>query len=312
MSEGSNKEYKSDVFSMLMEIPENALSVYNALNESDYRDPSEIEIFRLENGIRLSIRNDSSFIIDAYLSLYEHQSRRNPNMPLRLLIYVTGLYKHLVKNKDLFSTALRKIPTPKFAVFYNGVEEGPEEEEMRLSDAFQHPTDEPELELKCTVYNINPDYNRDLLGKCSVLKEYTAFVEQVREYEKLYPLEEALDHAINSCISEHILEDFLRKNRAEVKRVSMLDYTFERRIKLAEEENREIIGQLTAQNDQLSAQNDQLSIENNQLSTVNNQLSTVNDQLTEKNDQLTAQNEQLLSRIERMEKILAEHGLTQN
>ena len=33
-------EYKSSVFSMLLEDQENALEVYNALNSSDYKDPS--------------------------------------------------------------------------------------------------------------------------------------------------------------------------------------------------------------------------------------------------------------------------------
>ena len=32
-----NREYKSDVFSMLLEDPENALSLYNAMNDSDYQ-----------------------------------------------------------------------------------------------------------------------------------------------------------------------------------------------------------------------------------------------------------------------------------
>lgn len=117
---GNNREYKSDIFCMLMEYPEHALSVYNALNGSDYRDPSEVRRFKLEHSIQLSIRNDASFIIDSYLSLYEHQSSPNPNMPLRFLLYVTDLFKEIMKNRDLFSKRLQKIPTPSFVVFYNG------------------------------------------------------------------------------------------------------------------------------------------------------------------------------------------------
>ena len=58
-----NREYKSDVFSMLMESKENALEVYNALNDSEYTNPEEVEIVQLERGVSLSIRNDASFII---------------------------------------------------------------------------------------------------------------------------------------------------------------------------------------------------------------------------------------------------------
>lgn len=84
----------------------NSLSLYNTLNYSDYRDPSLVHVYKQENGMRLSIRNDASFIIDSYLSLYEHQSRYNPNMPLRFLIDVTDLFKRLVKNKDLMSSSV--------------------------------------------------------------------------------------------------------------------------------------------------------------------------------------------------------------
>ena len=78
-----NREYKSDVFSMLMESKENALEVYNALNDSEYTNPEEVEIVQLERGVSLSIRNDASFIIDMNINIYEHQSTYNPNMPLR-------------------------------------------------------------------------------------------------------------------------------------------------------------------------------------------------------------------------------------
>lgn len=256
-----NREYKSDVFSMLLEYPEHALSVYNALNGSDYRDPSAVRIFKLENSIQLSIRNDASFLIDSYLSLYEHQSSLNPNMPLRFLIYITELFQSIVKNQDIFSNMLLKVPTPRFTVFYNGVEERPEIEYLRLSNAFEHSMEEPELELKCTVLNINPGNNEALLEKCSVLREYTTFVEHVRAYKVKHPLEKSLDLAISRCIADHVLEDFLRERRGEVKRVMTLDYTFERRLQLAKEASQERIEQLAGENRQLIGKIEQLSAE---------------------------------------------------
>ena len=38
-----SREYKSDVFSMLMENKTYALEVYNALNDTDYTDPEAVE-----------------------------------------------------------------------------------------------------------------------------------------------------------------------------------------------------------------------------------------------------------------------------
>jgi hypothetical protein len=61
----------------------------------------------------------------------------------------------ILKDNDLYGRKLVKVPTPHFVVFYNGKETRPEKEILRLSDAFIHHTEEPELELKVTVYNIN-------------------------------------------------------------------------------------------------------------------------------------------------------------
>ncbi len=112
-----NKEYKSDVFGMLMEDKERALQLYNAMNDSDYKDPDMVEICTLDKGISLSIRNDASFVLDMNLSIYEHQSTVCPNMPIRSLIYFTTIVEPMIKQKNIYGRKLIKIPTPRFAVF---------------------------------------------------------------------------------------------------------------------------------------------------------------------------------------------------
>ena len=234
-----NREYKSDVFSMLMENKSYALEVYNALNHSDYKNPEEVEIIRLERGISLSIRNDASFLIDMNMSFYEHQSTYNPNMPLRSAIYYVNTLEDWLrrKNLDLFSRKRIQIPTPHFVVFYNGTEKRPEYEEMRLSEAFCHKTDEPGIEVRCRVYNINPDNNRSLKERSAVLEGYTYFVEKVRTYRKgNMGLEEAVDRAIEDCIENHVLEDFFRDRKDEVKKMTHLDYTWEKREQMIRKE----------------------------------------------------------------------------
>ena len=93
-------------------------------------------------------------------------------MSVRNLIYYTTIISKLVKKKNIYGRTLVKIPVPKFVVFYNGDEDQPAEYEMRLSDAFEKKTDNPELELVCKVYNINFGKNQQLLEKCEVLKQY--------------------------------------------------------------------------------------------------------------------------------------------
>jgi hypothetical protein len=114
-----NREYKSDVFSMLLEEPENALEIYNALNGTNYQDPKIVQIMNLHKGISLSVRNDAELVIDFDLNIYEHQSTYNPNMPLRSLVYYVNDLDKIIKGKDIYGRSLVKIPTPHFVVFYN-------------------------------------------------------------------------------------------------------------------------------------------------------------------------------------------------
>ena len=251
-----NREYKSDVISMMLQIPEYALDVYNAMNDSAYTDPDMIQIMRLENGISLSIRNDASFFISNSLNLYEHQSTYSPNAPLRFLIYLTSLLKKMIGKRDLYGRKRVQIATPHFAVFYNGTEKRAEKEVLKLSDAFINQTDTPEIELTVTVYNINPDNNTQLLAKSKVLSGYMIFVNRVREIleyqnkiaqnaseydEAAYEedLETAINEAIDYCIEHYIMETFFRKNRSEVTKSMVLDYTWERREELIRAEEYE-------------------------------------------------------------------------
>ncbi len=237
-----NREYKSDVFSMLMEDKRNALSVYNALNGSDYTDLDAIEMHTLDKGVSLTVRNDCAFVVDAALSIYEHQSTVCPNMPVRNLIYFSTILQKIIKNRNIYGKTLIKIPVPKFVVFYNGEESQDAEYVMRLSDAFEKPIKDPELELTCTVYNINFGKNEKILEACKILKDYMTFVDLVRKYHKEQEydeLERAINKAIDRCIEEGVLVEFLRKNRSEVVKVTQMDYTFDRQLELERDEARQ-------------------------------------------------------------------------
>lgn len=222
-----------------------ALSVYNALNGTNYTNPDDIEICTLDKGVSLTVRNDEAFVVDAALSIYEHQSTVCPNMPVRNLIYYTTIISKFVKKKNICGRTLVKIPVPKFVVFYNGGEDQPAECEMRLSDAFEKKTDNPELELVCKVYNINFGKNQQLLEKCEVLKQYMTFVDYVKYYlsqqddDDEDDLKKAINMAIDRCIEDGVLVEFLMENRSEVVKVTQMDYTFDRQIIMEREVGRE-------------------------------------------------------------------------
>ena len=178
----------------------------------------------LENAIYMGMKNDLAFIIDTNLFLYEHQSTYNANMPLRDLFYIAGEYQKLVDHKSLYSSALQKIPAPNFIVFYNGTEKKKERWENLLSEAYENQTAEPNLELRVITLNINEGHNRELMEQCQILREYAQYVAKVRNYTKEMELDAAVEHAVNECIHEGILAEFLRMNRAEVIAMSIFEY----------------------------------------------------------------------------------------
>lgn len=216
--------YKDTVFCMLFHNKRRLLELYNALNDTCYTDPEALEIVTLENAIYMSMKNDVSCLLDMRMQLYEHQSTVNPNMPLRDLMYVCAQYEKYILKKDIYSRKLLKLPTPRFIVFYNGSEQQPEQKELRLSDAFEIPEENPSLELRVTQYNINPGYNEELLAKCPTLFQYMQYVEQMRKYLQDYPLEEAVQHAVTYCIANGILKEFLLENKAEVIKMTIFEY----------------------------------------------------------------------------------------
>lgn len=222
----ATKKYKDTIFRMLFANKENLLSLYNAMNQKNYTDADALQVVTLENSIYMGMKNDLAFILDMNLYLYEHQSTYNPNMPLRDLFYISNEYQKLVVQKSLYSSVLQKIPAPKFVVFYNGTKKIEDVSEFRLSSAYECQTDDPNLELRVTVLNVNEGHNQELMEHCQTLKEYAQYVAKVRKYTSLgeLSLEEAVECAVEECIKEGILAEFLIQNRAEVISMSIFEY----------------------------------------------------------------------------------------
>ena len=220
----ANRKYKDTVFRMLFSDKENLLSLYNAINRSAYESPEDLEIVTLESAIYMGMKNDLAFIIDTNLFLYEHQSTYNPNMPLRDLLYISAEYQKIVDHKSLYSSVPQKIPAPYFIVFYNGTEKEEDRWENSLSEAYENLNGEPKLELKVVSLNVNEGHNKELMEQCRILKEYARYVAKIRKYRKEMKLDAAVERAVDECIREGILKDFLRENRAEVLKVSIFEY----------------------------------------------------------------------------------------
>ena len=235
-----NRTYKDTVFRLLFgSNREELLDLYNAVNGTHYTNAEDLEINTLEEAIYVGMRNDISFVFRDELSLYEHQSTLSPNLPLRDLFYVADLLQEMTAELNLYSRSRLKIPTPEFYVFYNGEEDPGEIREYRLSEMFTKPEDEPCLELVVKIININAGQNNVVLEHCQTLREYATFIAMIRENLKTMKLREAVTKAIDDCIKEGILKEFLIKHKAQVIKMSIYEYDEKKQRKFDREEGQE-------------------------------------------------------------------------
>ena len=219
-----NRIYKDRLYKMIFNDKSELLKLYNAINGTHYDDPAMLTITTLDNAIYMTMENDLSFIIDMRLALYEQQSTVNPNLPLRFLMYIADIYSAYVKDMNIYSSKKLQIPLPSFVIFYNGVQSQPDKSEFLLSELFHPTTDEPALELKAVMLNINKGHNQELMNACHTLRDYSEYVARIRTYSGELPFADAVEKAITECIQENILRDFLLKNRAEAKAMSIYEY----------------------------------------------------------------------------------------
>ncbi len=218
------RKYKDTIFRMIFKERKELLSLYNAINGTNYTNLEELQITTLENAIYLSMKNDVSCCIDMNLQLYEQQSTVNPNMAIRFYQYYSKLLEKFLVGKKLYSRKRIMLPTPQFYVLYNGEEVQPERKLIKLSDSFVHKTEPFSVDLFATQLNINPGYNETLKEKCPMLMQYVEYVSRVRNYSHRMPLKEAVSKAIDECIKENILKDFLLKNKAQVVEMCIFEF----------------------------------------------------------------------------------------
>ena len=213
----ANRLYKDRVFKFIFGNPENkewTLSLYNAVNGSNYSNPDDIQFNTIEDAVYMSMKNDVSFIILDEMNLWEHQSSFNPNMPMRFLTYGTQLYEKFTATSGYykFSRKLQRLPKPHCICFYNGTEE---QQVLKLSDAFGG---EGDIEVKVKMLNVNYGKNWELMETCQPLREYAWLVDRVREHQRVMQnLEAAVDASIDEMPDSFVIRTLIEAKEQERK-----------------------------------------------------------------------------------------------
>ena len=234
----TSREYKDRLFRFLFGRPERkdyALSLYNAVNQTDYQDPDELIINTIEDAVYLGMKNDVSFLFRNHLNVYEQQSSYNPNMPLRFLGYVSSLMdKYVTENReDKYSSRLISLPEPRLIVFYNGRRMTEERQILKLSDAYFHRKGHPMVEVEVIMYNINRGNNEGIMERCPVLFEYSWVVDTYRRNVELYG-EDTFDRVLEDMPLDFTIRPLLTAHKAEVSGMLLKDYTEQEREEVLE------------------------------------------------------------------------------
>jgi len=241
----TNNKFKNSVFTLLFSDPSLLRELYCALEDVNLPPDATVSINTLEDVLFMDLINDISFEIGGKLIvLIEHQSTINRNMALRLLMYIARVYEKIIEGRNVYSSKRLSIPRPEFFVLYNGTDPFPDEQTIRLSDAFKNPCspglpekDFPALELVVKVININEGRNKGIAERCKKLSEYSAFIAKARAFEKeLSSRKKAIKETVKYCQKHDILKEFLELHAAEVLGMLMTEFNLEDAIAVAREE----------------------------------------------------------------------------
>ena len=234
------REYKDTVFIDLFTSWTKPVSLYNALSSSNVPENARIKQLQISNALYTSLRCDLAFIVENELIvIIEHQSTINMNMPTRLLLYISMIYLNVLDEEARYARALKKIPTPRFFVLYNGDEKLSEKSELRLSDAFKLKEGEkPQLELIVPVININYGQNEEIMKRCNTLYEYSYLIDRIKKYKEV-DKEHCFELAIEDCLKNGILVEYLKTQQKRVRNMLQAEYSFETELAVRGAEERE-------------------------------------------------------------------------
>ena len=243
ISGDGNRQYKDALFKFIFGKPERAeyaLSLYNALNDTDYTDKSKLKFVTLEDVLYLNYHNDVACMIDPIMiNLWEEQSSWNPNMPIRFFLYIAGEWSDILyaTNQDPTHSKLVTVPWPNCIVLYNGSARQKAVRKLSLRDNLpkERPAKVTDVNLEVLVYNINTKVGHELLSKCRPLYEYSWMISKVQKYTKRHKgemtkvkLTNAIKRMIDKIPDDFVLAPLMCQKQEEVIKMLLTEFNAKR------------------------------------------------------------------------------------
>ena len=231
MTQDVGFKYTDTVFRLLFSDRQRLMSLYNALcHDNPSRqcvNPALVTAKLLDGAICVEVQGGNLLFIADVTHVYARHSLWSPNIPLFFFNYYVKELQRIARDQMSYVTDSMNLPPPCFAVLYNGDVETEDKQLLRLSDAYKERNADCSLDLTVQVYNVNAGHNADLLAACDTLKDYSEFVRRVREATRAntrLPVDKAVERAVNSCIKDGVLRDFLQTNRRDVIAIGIYEF----------------------------------------------------------------------------------------
>ncbi|MDR0397054.1 MAG: hypothetical protein LBH66_07105 [Oscillospiraceae bacterium] len=224
------RDFKAGFFASLFNDRERGLELVNALMDGSYPPGTDVEIETLTDVFFMGIQNDLALLVgNTVLFLGEHQSSVNKTITVRFISYYGRILEGMVSRKQTYRQGTLKLARPVFVVLYNGIDPYPARSVLKLSRSYKEPAAQLEIdsfiELQAVVVNIHAPENEELIRKSPHLFGYVEVVRRGRDYHAQgMSVQDSVRKAIQECIDEGIIADYLRRHASEV--IGMLTEQF--------------------------------------------------------------------------------------
>lgn len=211
------RKSKDSVFVKFFQDKKHILQLYQEFHpEVTDLSVDDIQIQTLDSVMVNTIYNDLGFLVkDKYVMLVEAQSTWNPNIALRMLIYLVETFTRYLKatKQSEHSSSKVRLPKPELYVFYSGA--GNKPDVISLNDEFFD--GKADIEVKVNVLSkVDTTLSGQYIGFCKVYDEIRQNGKDGVEIAK---------ETYRICIEKGYLADFMKSHEMEV--IDMITQLFD-------------------------------------------------------------------------------------
>lgn len=201
------------------------LSLFNVLNETDYKDTDDIIVKDIEGTLFVITKDGCGFMLVDAVNVWNKDLFLNPNIPLKFVLYTRKIYEEYLHEHHFnwFSTRKVYFPRPRYFCFYNGIENRNATEILKLSDSYE--SNEP-AQIEAKVHLFNLEKKQEKLEKCKALIDYGRFISKLnKNKEKYSDIKLLVDKTLEDMTDDFMLHEIFNQDKDRVVEILQEEYS---------------------------------------------------------------------------------------